>query len=177
MKFDLEKSLTVLRRTPGVLRALLDRLPPEWTETNEGPETWSPYDVVGHLIHGERTDWIPRARIILEQGESRPFEPFDRFAMLRESRGKSLAELLATFAALREENLRALRSMRLTTEDLERRGRHPELGRVTLGQLLATWVAHDLGHLAQIARTMAKQYAEAVGPWAAYLPVLSGRRR
>jgi hypothetical protein len=177
MEFDLDRGTAVLERTPGALRALLHGLPPEWVEANEGPDTWSPFDVLGHLIHGERTDWIARARILLEHGESRAFDPFDRFAMFRESRGKTLAELLETFAALRAQSLQALRELGLAPVDLRRTGKHPDLGVVTLGQLLATWVVHDLGHLAQIARTMAKQYAGAAGPWAAYLPVLGDRRR
>ena len=177
MDFDLETGAAVLARTPVALRALLQGLPPDWVERNEGSDTWSPYDVLGHLIHGERTDWMRRARIILEHGEGRAFDPFDRFAMFQESRGKALAELLETFAGLRAANLQALRDLELTPADLGRTGRHPELGVVTLGQLLATWVVHDLGHLAQIARTMAKQYATAVGPWTAYLPVLGDRRR
>ncbi len=172
MNFDLEEAIAVLERTPRTLRAMVSELPDAWTTTNEGGETWSPYDVVGHLIHGERTDWIPRARIILEAGESRPFTPFDRVAMKQASRGKSLDELLDTFEGEREANLMALRALRLRPEDLAKTGMHPELGRVTLAQLLATWVAHDLDHIVQIARTMAKQYADAVGPWSAYLRVV-----
>lgn len=172
MRYDPALAIPVLERTPAVLRALLEGLPPEWTQAREGPESWSPYDVVGHLIHGERTDWIPRAEMILRVGEAEPFPPFDRFAMLRESAGKSLGELLGTFARLRGENVARLRGMALTPADLERRGRHPELGPVTLGQHLATWVAHDLSHIRQIVRVMGRQYAEAVGPWTAYLPML-----
>src|SRR5215212_1934214 len=172
MDFDLTEGIAVLERTPHTLRAMLAGLPPAWTEANEGPETWSPYDIVGHLIHGERTDWIGRARIILAQGPERRFEPFDRFAMFRESQGKSLAGLLDEFARLRAESLTTLAGWRLTEAQLALKGEHPELGPVTLHQLLATWVAHDLGHVAQTARVMAKQYREAVGPWRAYLPVL-----
>lgn len=172
MEFDLEAGIAVLERTPHGLRALLSGLPPMWTEATEGPETWSPFVIVGHLIHGERTDWIPRARIILAQGQERRFAPFDRFAQFRESEGKTLAELLDEFAELRAENLVTLAGWRLTDTQLALRGEHPELGPVTLRQLLATWVAHDLGHVAQTARVMAKQYREAVGPWRAYLPVL-----
>ena len=172
MEFKLDSAVSVLARTPATLRALLERLPPEWTRSNEGGETWSPFDVLGHLIHGERTDWIPRARIILEAGESRPFTPFDRFAQLRENAGKSVEELLDDFEALRGESLRVLDGLRLSESDLARTGQHPELGRVTLRELLATWVAHDLDHIEQVARTMARQYMEAVGPWQAYLSVL-----
>jgi hypothetical protein len=174
MEFRLEDGIAVLERTPGTVRALLGGLPESWTAPNEGEGSWSPFDVVGHLIHGERTDWIPRARIILAQGEGerRRFEPFDRFAQFEESRGKSLAELLDTFEELRAESLATLRGWKLGEAQLALEGEHPELGAVTLRQLLATWVAHDLGHLAQIGRTMAKQYREAVGPWRAYLPVM-----
>jgi uncharacterized damage-inducible protein DinB len=177
VNFTLSDALPVLRCSPAVLRAWLWDLPDTWTTPNEGPDTWSPYDIVGHLIHGERTDWIPRLELLLAHGESRPFTPFDRFAQLQESRGKSLHQLLDTFAELRAANVDRLESLRLEPADLDRRGRHPELGVVTLGQLLATWVAHDLNHLGQIARVMAKQYTEAVGPWLAYLPLLETRRR
>jgi hypothetical protein len=165
----------VLSRTPAVLRALLWDLPDPWVRGTEGPDTWSPFDIVGHLIHGERTDWMARAEIILAFGEKRPFTPFDRFAQFTASRGKSLQELLDTFAELRAANLRDLESRHLTPEDLRRRGRHPELGTVTLEELLATWVGHDLSHIAQIARVMGRQYTEAVGPWRAYLPMLDRR--
>ena len=172
MNFTLSDALPVLRRTPAVLHAWLWDLPGVWLTSNEGPDTWSPYDIVGHLIHGERTDWIPRTELLLAHGESRPFTPFDRFAQFKDSQGKSLRELLDTFTELRAQNVDRLESLRLTPADLERRGRHPELGPVTLGQLLATWVAHDLNHLGQIARVMGKQYTDAVGPWRAYLPML-----
>lgn len=172
MNFDLAKSIPVLERTPTVLRALLAGLPEEWTHRNEGPETWSPFDVVGHLIDGEEKDWMGRARIILAQDPGRRFEPFDRFRHLRLNQGKTLAELLDRFAELRVRNLRELEGLALGRDQLQLTGEHPELGPVTLEQLLATWVAHDLAHIAQIARVMAKQYREAVGPWAAYLPVL-----
>jgi DinB family protein len=151
---------------------MLAGLPPAWTDANEGADTWSPYVIVGHLIHGERTDWIGRAEIILAQGPERRFAPFDRFAQFRESQGKTLAELLDEFARLRAENLATLAGWRLGESQLALEGEHPEFGRVTLRQLLATWVAHDLGHVAQIARVMAKQYRDAVGPWRAYLPVM-----
>ena len=172
MDFDLSAGVAILERTPHTLRAMLAGLPPAWTGANEGPETWSPYDIVGHLIHGERTDWMGRARIILAQGDDRRFAPFDRFAQFRESQGRSLAELLDEFARLRAENLATLAGWRLTGAQLALEGEHPEFGAVTLRQLLATWVAHDLGHVAQTARVMAKQYRDAVGPWRAYLPVL-----
>src|SRR5688500_16516349 len=172
MNFVLDPGVEVLRRTPATLRALLTDLPSEWTAATEGPETWSPYDIVGHLIHGERTDWIARARIILEQAPNRRFEPYDRFAQFRESQGKSLGQLLDEFHALREQNLINLRGFKLTDAQMTLEGEHPAFGTVTMRQLLATWVAHDLGHIAQIARVMAKQYREAVGPWREYLPVL-----
>jgi len=172
MSFQLAEGIAVLERTPTTFRALLSGLPDAWTATNEGPDTFSPFDNVGHLIHGERTDWIPRARIILAQGANRRFEPYDRFAQVRESQGKSLADLLDEFAQLRTENLAILRGWNLSARELALEGEHPALGAVTLGQLLATWVAHDLGHLAQTARVMAKQYREAVGAWRTYLPVL-----
>jgi len=171
---DINEAVAVLKRTPASLKALLEGLPDTWVRATEGGETWSPYDVIGHLIHGEYTDWIPRARQILS-GEARPFDKFDRTAQFVESRGKSLGELLATFAELRRENLDALSGMNLSDEDLVRKGLHPELGEVTLGQLLATWVVHDLDHLGQIARTMAKAYTRAVGPWSAYLSILQDR--
>ena len=172
MEFELIHALEVLERTPATFRALLGGLTTTWTEPNEGPETFSAFDNVGHLIHGERTDWIPRARIILEQGANRRFEPYDRFAQNRESQGKTMADLLDEFADLRAANVRTLRDWRLTEPQLALEGEHPELGVVTLRQLLSTWVAHDLGHVAQTARVMAKQYRDAVGPWRRYLPVL-----
>lgn len=173
MEFQLEYGREILSRTPAALYAWLHDLPDEWIFSNEGVESWSPFDVVGHLIHGEETDWIPRAKIILEHGERRAFKPFDRFAMFEKSRGKSMNELLATFERLRRESLRELDAMNITTGMLGKRGTHPELGAVTLGQLLSTWVVHDLGHMAQIARAMSKQYGEAVGAWRAYLPILT----
>lgn len=164
--------MALLERTPGVLNALLRDLPDAWTQRNEGEKTWSAYDVVGHLIHGELTDWMPRAKMILQHGESRPFEPFDRFAQERNSKGKSLAQLLDEFARLRAESLTELRALNLQEQDLERSGKHPALGPVTLSQLLATWAAHDLTHLHQLSRIMAHQYREAVGPWSAFLGVM-----
>ena len=172
MDFDLRNGIAVLERTPQVLEALLSGLPQDWTTGNEGPDTWSPFDVVGHLIDGELTDWMVRLPIILEQGPNRRFQPFDRFHHISRNRGRTLTALLAEFRQLREKNLGELRAMNLTPARLQLTGEHPEFGRVTLEQLLATWVAHDLGHLAQITRVMAKQYRDAVGPWEAYLPVL-----
>jgi hypothetical protein len=173
MDFQLNHAREILGRTPATLRALLGGLPEEWVAANEGPDTWSPFDIMGHLIHGEEADWIPRARIILEHGEDRAFDPFDRFAMFEKSKGKSLGQLLDEFERLRGESLRELEELNLTPEKLGKRGMHPDLGVVTLSQLLSTWVVHDLGHVAQIARVMAKQYGEAVGPWRAYLPVVT----
>ncbi len=172
MDHNLQHTIALLSRTPATLDALLRDLPEAWTSRNEGANTWSAFDVVGHLIHGERTDWMPRARLIRQFGESRTFEPFDRNAQARESRGKSLRELLDEFARLRAQNLEELREWNLGPGDLALRGRHPALGAVTLSQLLATWAAHDLTHLHQISRIMAHQYREAVGPWKAYLGVM-----
>lgn len=172
MEFDLEESIAVLERTPSVLRRLLEGLPEEWTHGDEGPETWSPFDVVGHLIDGEETDWMPRARIILARGDDPRFEPYDRFRHLRLNQGKTLGELLDRFEELRARNLDDLRGLELTRDELALTGEHPEFGTVTLEQLLAAWVVHDLGHLTQVARVMAKRYRDAVGPWDAYMSVL-----
>jgi hypothetical protein len=172
MEFDLAHAVAVLERTPHALRAMLSGLQPAWTDATEGPETWSPYDVLGHLVHGERSDWMERARIILAQGPERRFAPFDRFAQFRESRGKTLGDLLDEFAGVRAENLATLAGWRLTDAQLALEGEHPTFGAVTLRQLLATWAAHDLGHVGQIARVMAKQYRDAVGPWRAFLPIM-----
>ncbi len=163
----------VLARTPGTLRSLLSGLGEGWVDAHEGPETFSPRDVLGHLIFGEETDWIPRVRIILEHGADRPFVPFDRFGFRAQHGGRPVGELLDVFERLRRENLQTLESLGLGPQDLGRPGRHPELGPVTLGQLLATWAAHDLNHLVQIARVMAKRYGDEVGPWRAYLRILS----
>ena len=171
-----DEAAAVLARTPGALDALLRGLPEDWIGADEGGETWSPFDVIGHLIHGEKTDWMPRVRIILEHGESRPFDKFDRFAQLAASEGRSLGSLLEEFAVLRDENVRQLLRLRLSEADLDRRGRHPELGGVTLRQLLAAWVAHDLDHVVQISRVLATQYSDEVGPWRAYLRVISGQQ-
>ena len=173
MHFDLELSITLLGRTPDTLGALLDGLGEPWVRGTEGPDTFSPFDVVGHLIDGEETDWIPRARIILAQGSDLRFEPYDRFRHRARNAGRSLESLLSEFARLRAANLDLLRSWRLTARQLDLPGEHPSLGRVTLRQLLASWVVHDLGHLAQVARVMAKQYGEEVGPWVPFLPVLT----
>ena len=164
--------MEVLERTPGVFRALLAGLADVWITPNEGPDTFSAFDNLGHVIHGERADWIPRARIILEHGRARPFDPFDRFAQARESEGKQIHDLLDELTRLRAENLETLRSWRLTARELALEGEHPALGRVTLAQLLATWVVHDLGHIAQTSRVMAKQYRGEIGPWRAYLPIV-----
>jgi hypothetical protein len=170
--FNLAGTVAILIRTPASLDALLRGLPEIWVRNNEGENTWSAFDIMGHLIVGERTDWMPRARIILENGETRPFDPFDRFAQLKEDPDKSLDQLLDDFARLRRENVTALQALNLKPEDLARRGRHPELGVVTLSELLATWAVHDLTHLHQLSRVMAHQYRDAVGPWSAYLGVL-----
>lgn len=172
MNFDLDAQVPVLQRTPHLLRAMLDGLPDEWIHADEGAGTWSPFAVVGHLVHGERTNWIPRARVILEHGPARTFPPFDREAQFRDSAGKTITGLLDELAALRTANLATLAGWRLDERQLRLEGSHPEFGRVTLGQLLATWVVHDLSHVAQVARVMAHQYRDAVGPWRAYLRVL-----
>jgi len=172
--FAIEEATAILSRTPSTINALLRGLTASWTLAHEGGETWSPFDVVGHLIHGEQTDWIPRVKIILSHGEARAFVKFDRLAQFTASSGRTLPDLLDDFARLREENLRELSSLGLTDADLARTGRHPELGVVTLRQLLATWVAHDLDHVVQISRVLARQYSDEVGPWRAYLRVISG---
>jgi hypothetical protein len=171
--FDLAEAVAVLERTPRVLREFLGGLPAAWLHGTEGPDSWSPHEIVAHFIGGEETDWIVRARIILVQGPNRRFEPFDRVAAINRLNGRQLPELLQLFADLRARNLAELASWRLTSEQLQLAGEHPEFGRVTLEQLLATWVVHDLGHLAQTARVMARQYRAEVGPWQAYLPVLT----
>lgn len=172
MQFSLEQTIDILGGTPGVVRAMLSGLDDEWVHNNYGPDTFSPFDIVGHFIHGERTDWLPRARIILEHGEGRPFDPFDRTAQYEDSKGKTIDELLDTFEMLRAENIEALEAMELTPEQLDRRGTHPELGTATLRELLATWAVHDLHHIAQICKAMAYQYGEQVGPWRAYLRII-----
>lgn len=172
MDFSIDDAVAILERTPQTLSALLTGLPEPWIDNNEGPDTWSPIDVTKHLIHGEEEDWIPRIRIILAQGESQTFVPFDRFAFRDRSKGKLLPDLLDQFEALRKENLVSLAELKLTQTQLELRGKHPEFGTVTMSQLIATWATHDLSHIVQVARVMAKQYQTAVGPWAAYLSVL-----
>ena len=172
--FRFDDALPILQRTPGTLRVLLQDLADPWVTATEGPATWSPFDIVGHLIHGERADWVPRVEHVLAHGDAVPFPPFDREAMFDESRGRSLAALLDAFAKARADSLDRLAALALTDADLDRTGRHPEFGVVTLRQHLATWVAHDLGHVAQVVRVMAKQYTEEVGPWRAYLSILGG---
>ena len=176
LPFDVDQSMAILARTPPALDALLRGLPERWITANEGVGTWSPYDVVGHLIHGEETDWIPRVKIILEHGESRTFETFNREAQFEGPQRRTLEARLDEFAALRRENLRQLAGLQLTAADLDRTGRHPAFGVVTLRQLLATWVAHDLDHVMQISRVLGRQYADEVGPWRAYLRVISGQQ-
>lgn len=171
MTLALPDALAILERTPALLRVWLADLPPVWTDSRDGPETWSPHEVIAHLIHGERVDWLPRLQIILAHGEARPFTPFDRWAHQAEADATGLPTLLDRFAALRAENLSALRALDLTDADLTKTGLHPEFGSITARQLLATWTAHDLGHIVQIARTMARQYRDEVGPWTAYLSV------
>jgi DinB superfamily len=170
MEFHLEQGIPILERTPAVISTLLEDLPEDWTRVDEGPDTWSPRQVVAHLINGERTDWIPRARIILQQGKYRRFDPFDRFADINAPR--PLQELLEEFDQLRSQNVATLRGWNLKEKDMELTGEHPEFGAVTMRQLLATWVVHDLSHIAQITRTMARAYTAAVGPWTAYFRVL-----
>jgi hypothetical protein len=172
MDFRFDEALPVLERTPSVLRALLQDLPEPWIVATEGPGTWSPFDVIGHLIHGERTDWIPRVEHILTYGDTVPFPPFDREAMFEASKGLSLTDLLDTFQQLRTGSLNRLGALGLTEADLQRHGRHPEFGLVTMAQHMATWVAHDLSHISQVVRVMARQYSTTVGPWQAYLSIL-----
>ena len=173
MRVEMSHVFEVLERTPDALRSLLGGLSDDWTLPNEGPETFSPHDVVGHLIHGEKTDWIPRVRVILEHGASKPFEPFDRFGFRAYATGVPIDSLLDEFARLRGQNVDILRGLGLTPDQLAREGTHPALGTVTLGQLIATWVVHDLNHLAQAMRVMAMQYRDEVGPWTQFLGILS----
>ena len=172
MNFTFKKSIEILERTPQVLITMLDNISADWTSNNEGGETWSVYDIIGHLIYGEKTDWIPRTEIILSDNPDKKFELFDRFAQFRESKGKSLKQLLDEFEQLRIKNIECLRSKNITAPDLEETGIHPAFGEVSLSQLLSTWVVHDLNHIAQIARVMANQYKADVGPWTAYLKIL-----
>ncbi len=172
MDQSLQQTMALLSRTPAALDALLRELPEEWTHRNEGENTWSVFDVIGHLTYADRVDWVPRARRILESGESKAFDPFDRLGQVKECAGKSLPQLLDEFARVRQEKLAELRALDLQPEQFGLRGRHPALGSVTLAELLATWAVHDMTHLHQIARVMAWQYRDAVGPWGAYLGVL-----
>ncbi len=176
MNFNITEAIEILSRTPGTLRAMLAGLSDNWAKTNEGEKTWSPFDVLGHLIHGEETDWIPRLRIIIESGESRPFPPFDREAQFRKSKGKTLSELLDEFGRIRMENVATLKQAFAKGIELDKRGMHPALGSVTIRELLATWVVHDLDHLAQITRAMAGRYDDDVGPWKQYLGILKQKK-
>jgi DinB family protein len=178
LKFDLDSSIDLLRRTPTILRALLDGIPDEYARANEGPDTFSPFDNVGHLIDGEETDWMTRARIVLSDDNSeKSFTPYDRFRHYERNKGRTLESLLSEFERLRKQNLTELRGWNLDESDLDRTGVHPSFGDVTLRQLLAAWVVHDLGHIAQIARVMAKQYRDEVGPWVPFMPVLTDHER
>ncbi|MGB1206834.1 MAG: DinB family protein [Chitinophagales bacterium] len=172
MKFEIEKSIEILTKTPSILETMLNGLSEEWLRNNEGENTWSPYDIVGHLIHGEKTDWIPRAKIMLSNSENKTFEPFDRFAQMNVTKEGTIAELLGEFKAMRAKNINELNSLQIEVADLAKKGIHPELGNVNLKQLLSTWVVHDLGHISQISRVMAKQYKAEVGPWKEYLGIL-----
>ena len=171
MTYSISEAIDLLARTPAVLDVLLRDLPDPWIKNNEGPKTWSPFDVLGHLIHGEKTDWMVRTRLILEDSQT-PFEPFDRFAQIKESQGKTMQDLLNEFKDLREQNLIDLQNLSLSEDQLAKKGVHPEFGDITCRQLLAAWVVHDQGHIVQVSRVMAKQYTEEVGPWTKYLTVL-----
>ncbi len=173
MKFDLDKSIEILEQTPSVIEVMLKGLSDEWIMNNEGPDTWSPYDIVGHLVHGEKTDWIMRMNVILSDKGDRKFTTFDRFAQFRESEGKTLQMLIDEFKTLRKKNIIKLRLKKIELSDLSKKGIHPAFGKVTLRQLLATWTVHDMNHIAQIARVMSKQYKAEVGPWVEYLPILT----
>lgn len=173
MKYNVSKALEVLEQTPKTLNSFLGKLSEEWIYSHEGEETWSPFDIIGHLIHGEKTDWIIRLNIILSHSEDKTFEPFDRFAQFENSKGKTLNEILNEFELLRKKNLETLKNLNLTEDQLQLKGIHPDLGEVTLSQLLASWVTHDLAHISQISRVMAKQYKTEVGPWKAYIPIFN----
>ena len=173
MQYDVSKAIEILERTPKVLSTLLSGLSEEWTENNEGENTWSPYDVIGHLVHGEEADWLVRTLIILEFEEAKTFEPFDRFAQFEKSKGKSIDQLLEEFTQLRKANLAVFKSLNISQSDLDKKGSHPGLGTITLKNMLSSWVAHDLGHIAQISRVMAKQYSSEIGPWHEYLAIMS----
>ena len=175
MNLNIEKAITILERTPIVIEDYLTGLSPSWTECNEGENTWSAYDIVGHLVIGEKTDWMTRLQIILKEDGYKRFEPFDRFAQFEHSKGKTLAQLIKDFKLLRENNIAMLRSLNLKEDALQKKGIHPQFGEVTLAQLLSTWVVHDLGHISQISRVMAKHYNEDVGPWKEYLPILTSK--
>lgn len=169
MEFTIEKSVEILERTPGVLVELLSEIHVDWIDNNEGPETWSPFDIVGHMLHGEKTDWVPRIEIVLSDRGNKVFEPFDRFAMFQESKGKNMGQLLFEFKQARISNLNWLQSKQLQASDLGKTAEHPTLGIVTLRQLIATWAVHDLTHLNQICRVMARQYEYQIGPWVQYI--------
>lgn len=173
MNFDINKSIDILQRTPAVLESLLENISDDWAFANEGPDTFSPFDVLGHLVHGEKTDWIVRMEIILSDSENKTFEPFDRFAQFEESKGKSINQLLSEFKSLRNKNIEILQSKNFIESDFAKLGLHPSLGEVTLKDLLATWTVHDLGHIAQITRVMSKCYKDEVGSWLDYLPILT----
>lgn len=173
MQFDFERSIDVLSRTPDVIEKMLKGIHADWANANEGENTWSPFDIVGHLIHGDETDWVPRMDVILSDDGDKKFKPFDRFAQFEKSKNRSMESLLGEFKIVRQKSLDELRARNLTKLDLQKVGVHPQFGEVRLEQLLATWTVHDLGHIAQIARVMAKQYTQAVGPWIEYLPVLT----
>ncbi len=172
MKFSIHQSIEILERTPIVLQNLLQGLSAEWTSNNEGGETWSAYDVIGHLIHGDKTDWLTRAELILSDNAEKQFQPFDRFAQFENSKGKTLKQLLSDFAEVRNANIKRLKSLNITERDLKKTGVHPTFGEVTLSQLLSTWIVHDLDHISQIARVLAKQYKNEVGPWIEFLKIL-----
>ncbi|MEO6488720.1 MAG: DinB family protein [Ferruginibacter sp.] len=172
MRYNITEAIEVLERTPAVLHALLNDLNDAWLLPNEGPDTFSPYDVVGHLIHGEKADWTERIKKIVDHGNTQPFEIFDRFAMYEASIGKSIRQLLNEFKTLREANIKWFKTLHLTEADLERKGLHPMLGEVTLRNLLSTWVIHDLTHIGQISRVMAKQYKEEMGPWIEFFRIM-----
>lgn len=173
MNYNLGEAISVLEKTPVVLTAMLDELSQDWTHQNEGKDTWSPFDIIGHLVHGEKTDWMPRLEIVLSTSEEKTFTPYDRFAQFETSKGKSVTSLLTEFRSLRKENLTILRAKKLTEGDLDKQGIHPELGPISLRNMLSAWVVHDLGHIAQISRVMAKQYKEEIGPWTQYLTIVN----
>ncbi len=173
MTFDLQQAVRLLQKTPMVVRSMLSNLDETWTHSNEGGDSWSPYHVVGHLVHGEKTDWMPRLEIMMAEGPIQTFEPYDRFAQIEMSKGKTLEELLEMFELLRKENLQTLQSKQITETDLSRKAMHPSLGEITLSNMLSAWVVHDQGHIAQISRVLAKNYKEEVGPWTKYLTILN----